>query len=128
MSTSDHRGRPLVAVTGIGLVTPLGFGVAESWAALIAGRSGIRRITRFPTEHLKTTIAGQVELPGEAALASPERVERMAGIAAAEAVGQAGIGGIVPPHERHLALGQRRVGQKPAGRCKRVPQREWGRQ
>ncbi len=89
----DHLGRPLVAVTGMGLVTPLGFDVAESWKGLLAGRSGIRRITRFPTGHLKTTIAGQVTLPGEEALASPERVERMAGMAAAEAVGQAGIGG-----------------------------------
>ncbi|WP_043338134.1 beta-ketoacyl-ACP synthase [Belnapia moabensis] len=88
----DHLGRPLVAVTGMGLVTPLGFGVAESWRALLAGRSGIRRITRFPTEHLKTRIAGQVTLPGEEAMASPERVERMAAMAAAEAVGQAGIG------------------------------------
>ena len=92
----DHLGRPIVAVTGMGLVTPLGTGREESWRGLLAGRSGIRRITRFPTEHLKTTIAGQVELPGEAALASPERVERMAGIAAAEAVGQAGIGGRFP--------------------------------
>ena len=88
----DHLGRPLVAVTGMGLVTPLGFGVAESWRGLLAGRSGIRRITRFPTEHLKTRIAGQVTLPGEETMASPERVERMAAIAAAEAVGQAGIG------------------------------------
>jgi 3-oxoacyl-[acyl-carrier-protein] synthase II len=92
----DHLGRPLVAVTGMGLVTPLGIGLEESWRGLLAGRSGIRRITRFPTEHLKTRIAGQVELPGEEAMASPERVERMAGIAAAEAVGQAGIGGRFP--------------------------------
>ncbi len=92
----DHLGRPIVAVTGMGLVTPLGIGREESWRGLLAGRSGIRRITRFPTEHLKTTIAGQVELPGEEALASPDRVERMAGIAAAEAVGQAGIGGRFP--------------------------------
>ncbi|CAA9253950.1 MAG: 3-oxoacyl-[acyl-carrier-protein] synthase, KASII [uncultured Craurococcus sp.] len=92
----DHLGRPLVAVTGMGLVTPLGFGREESWQGLLAGRSGIRRITRFPTGHLKTTIAGQVTLPGEEALASPERVERMAELAAAEAVEQAGIGGRFP--------------------------------
>ena len=68
--TRDHLGRPIVAVTGIGLVTPLGFGVAESWAGLLAGRSGISRITRFPTDHLRTAIAGQVVLPEEAG-ASP---------------------------------------------------------
>ena len=41
---------------------------------------------------------------------------------------QAGIGDIVSPHERHLALGQRRTGQKPADRGKRIPQREGDRQ
>ena len=79
--TRDHLGRHVVAVTGIGLVTPLGIGVAESWAGLLAGRSGIKRITRFPTDHLRTTIAGQVDLPEEAGgtpLTSPARVERMA--------------------------------------------------
>ncbi|MBY0330999.1 MAG: beta-ketoacyl-ACP synthase [Acetobacteraceae bacterium] len=96
-SARDHLGRPVVAVTGIGLVTPLGIGVAENWAALTAGRSGIRRITRFPTAHMKTTIAGQVDLPEEAGratpLSSPERVERMGTIAAEEALAAAGLGG-----------------------------------
>lgn len=92
---TDHLGRHVVAVTGIGLVTPLGIGVAESWAGLLAGRSGIRRITRFPTDHLRTTIAGQVDLPGEdgaRSYCSPERVERMAALAAEEAVAGAGLG------------------------------------
>ena len=96
-ATRDHLGRHVVAVTGIGLVTPLGFGVAETWAGLVAGRSGIRRISRFPTDHLKTTIAGQVDLPEDATrsepLACPARVERMGTIAAEEAVAQAGFAG-----------------------------------
>ena len=94
-NTRDHLGRHVVAVTGIGLVTPLGIGVAESWAGLLAGRSGIRRITRFPTEHLRTTIAGQVDLPEDAegtSLTSPARVERMGALAGAEAVADAGLG------------------------------------
>ena len=93
----DHLGRPLVAVTGVGLVTPLGIGVAESWGGLLAGRSGIRRIARFPVGHLKTTIAGGVDLPGddatgEAAPASV-RVERFAALAIEEAL--AGAGAVV---------------------------------
>jgi len=87
--------RPRVAVTGIGIVSPLGFGVAANWAALTAGRSGIRRISRFPVDHLRTTIAGCVDLPEDrpgAALPSPERVERMAVLAAEEALVSAGLG------------------------------------
>ena len=96
MTTRDHLGRPLVAVTGVGLVTPLGFGVAASWAGLLAGRSGIRRITRFPTDHMRTTIAGSVDFPDEdpaAPLTSPRRVERMGATAAEEALAMAGLGG-----------------------------------
>jgi 3-oxoacyl-[acyl-carrier-protein] synthase II len=92
----DHLGRPLVAVTGIGIVSPLGWGREETWAAIIAGRSGISRIRRFPTDKLRTTIAGTVELPEEAAggatVSSPERVERMAAAAVAEALAQAVLG------------------------------------
>lgn len=91
----DHCGRPLVAVTGIGAVTPLGFGVAESWSALLAGRSGLRRITRFPTEHLRTSIAGTVDLPDEAGrepFSTPVRVERIAAIAVQEALEMAALG------------------------------------
>jgi len=91
--TQDHRARPVVVVTGIGLVTPLGFGVGENWAALRAGRSGITRITRFPLDHLRTTIAGTVSLPNTdmAALTSAGRVERYAALAAEEALAQSGM-------------------------------------
>ena len=44
----DHRDRPVVAITGIGVVSSLGVGIDENWAALIAGRSGIKRITPLP--------------------------------------------------------------------------------
>ena len=57
----DRKGRPLVAVTGMGIVTSLGRGKEENWSKLVAGQSGIRHITRFPTEGLRTTIAGTVE-------------------------------------------------------------------
>ena len=49
-----------VAVTGVGLVTPLGIGNKETWDAVCAGRSGVRRVTKFdPAEH-KTQIAAEV--------------------------------------------------------------------
>ncbi len=92
----DSFGRPLVAVTGMGIVTSLGWGVADNWAALTAGKSGIRRIGRFPIDHLKTTIAGTVDLPEEKPgdyASSPERVERMARFAIEEAVATAALGG-----------------------------------
>ena len=59
--TTDHLGRPVVAVTGIGVVTSLGVGKADNWEALTSGRSGIHDITRFPTDHLNTRIAGTVD-------------------------------------------------------------------
>jgi 3-oxoacyl-[acyl-carrier-protein] synthase II len=49
-----------VVVTGLGLVTPLACGVEESWAALLAGKSGARAITRFKVDDLATKIACQV--------------------------------------------------------------------
>ena len=56
----DKLGRPIIAVTGIGVVTSLGVGKSENWAKLTGGVSGIKRISRFPTDGLRTTIAGAV--------------------------------------------------------------------
>ncbi|MEA2601900.1 MAG: 3-oxoacyl-[acyl-carrier-protein] synthase [Acidobacteriota bacterium] len=50
-----------VAVTGVGLVSPLGVGTAENWDALLAGRSGIGPITRFDTAEYPSRIAGEVK-------------------------------------------------------------------
>lgn len=49
-----------VVITGLGLVSPLACGVEESWSRLLAGQSGVRRITSFNTEDLATKIAGTV--------------------------------------------------------------------
>jgi 3-oxoacyl-[acyl-carrier-protein] synthase II len=53
--------RRRVVVTGLGMITPLGTDVERSWDGLKAGRSGIRRITRFDASDLPTQIAGEVE-------------------------------------------------------------------
>ncbi len=49
-----------VVITGFGLITPLGIGVDESWAALCSGKSGITEITRFDASDFETKIAGEV--------------------------------------------------------------------
>jgi hypothetical protein len=49
---TDHLGRPIIAVTGMGVITSLGQGLQDNWAALTSGTSGIHKITRFPTEGL----------------------------------------------------------------------------
>ena len=49
-----------VVVTGLGLVTPLGWGVEHSWKGIVEGRSGIGPITTFDTEGYGCTIAGEV--------------------------------------------------------------------
>ena len=50
-----------MVITGVGLVTPLGIGVKETWSALCAGVSGITEITRFDTTGFNTKIAGEVK-------------------------------------------------------------------
>lgn len=90
-SSKDKMGRPIVVVTGLGVVTSLGAGKIDNWAKLTAGESGIRAITRFPTDGLKTRIAGTIDYlppqPSAAALA-----ECFADLAAEEAIAESGIG------------------------------------
>ncbi|QBX38464.1 beta-ketoacyl-[acyl-carrier-protein] synthase II [Brevundimonas sp. S30B] len=49
-----------VVVTGLGLLTPLGWGVDHNWQAILDGRSGIGPITNFDTEGYACTIAGEI--------------------------------------------------------------------
>ena len=50
-----------VVITGVGLVTPLGIGVQETWQPLCAGKSGVEEITRFDTSKFQTKIAAEVK-------------------------------------------------------------------
>jgi 3-oxoacyl-[acyl-carrier-protein] synthase II len=49
-----------VVITGIGLVTALGTGTEVTWQGLLAGRSGVRRITRFDVSSLRTQLGAEV--------------------------------------------------------------------
>jgi 3-oxoacyl-[acyl-carrier-protein] synthase II len=84
----------LVAITGCGLITSLGQGKDESWSALTQGRSGIRRIARFPTDGLRTVIAGTVDFLKPSPYSAPDLTIAMAVAAGEEAVAEAGVADI----------------------------------
>jgi len=88
----DSKGRPVAAITGMGLVTSLGVGKSDNWRGIAGGHSGIRPITRFPTDGLKTTIAGTVEHFSVEPYSAFELSAAMAEAAAAEAISEARIG------------------------------------
>ena len=90
---TDHLGRPVVVVTGIGVITSLGVGKDENWKALTDGRSGIHAITRFPVDHLNTRIAGTVDFLDSSSAGATALTYELAERTAAEAIGQAGIAG-----------------------------------
>ena len=85
-----------VAVTGLGLITPLGLDVPSSWAALVAGQSGVGPITRFDASDLKTQIAAEVKGFQPEELLDPREARRLdrfaqfALVAAQQAVADAG--------------------------------------
>lgn len=70
---------PIVVVTGVGLVSPLGAGYAANATALREGRGGIRPITAFDTRGFPVHCAGEVPLPSlPAGAARPEALARLA--------------------------------------------------
>ena len=90
--TRDKLGRPVIAVTGIGVVTSLGVGKAANWSKLTGGVSGIRQISRFPTDGLRTTIAGTVNDVYRDNMSPADLSERVALLAGEEAIAEAAIG------------------------------------
>ena len=50
-----------VVVTGLGLITPVGIGVSESWANIVSGQSGIGKITKFDCSTYPSQVAGEVK-------------------------------------------------------------------
>jgi 3-oxoacyl-[acyl-carrier-protein] synthase II len=90
-------GQPRVVVTGMGVVTPLGLDVQTTWDAMIAGKSGVARITQFDPSRLTTTIAAEVkDFESSAVLDRKEqrrndRYVQLALVASREAMNQAGL-------------------------------------
>jgi len=72
-----EHGRRRVVVTGLGLITPLGIGVAPTWKALCEGQSGISRITRFDPTGYASQIAGEVKGFDPAAFIEKKEIKKM---------------------------------------------------
>ena len=89
MAKRDHLNRPIVVVTGTGVVSSLGKGKDENWTKLTGGQSGIHDINRFGTEGLKTTIAGTVDFMDVEPMSAPALSYALADAAVQEAVGEA---------------------------------------
>ncbi len=61
MTFKDHRGRPRIVVTGMGVICPVGQTTEDAWRAVLAGESGIGPITLFDASGLDVRIAGEVK-------------------------------------------------------------------
>ncbi len=68
--------RRRVVVTGLGIVSPVGIGIPEAWGNIVAGKSGITRITRFDPGTFPTQIAGEVKGFEVAKWLSPKEARR----------------------------------------------------
>jgi 3-oxoacyl-[acyl-carrier-protein] synthase II len=69
--------RRRVVVTGLGVISPVGNTVAEAWASVLAGKSGITRVSRFDASRLSSQIAGEVKDFDVSKYLSPKEARRM---------------------------------------------------
>jgi len=69
--------RQRVVITGLGILCPVGIGHRDVWENLLAGRSGIARITHFDPSPFPVHIAGEIKEFNPASLGSPREVRRM---------------------------------------------------
>ena len=112
MSSTEKR---RIAVTGIGLVTPVGNTTAETWSGLLAGKSGAGQIENFDASGFSTTIGAEVKgfdpaesVPDPKLLKFASRSHGFALAAASEALADAGI---APAAREFSPMG-------PRGRCR----------
>ncbi|MDE5879544.1 MAG: beta-ketoacyl-[acyl-carrier-protein] synthase family protein, partial [Desulfovibrio sp.] len=99
-----------IVITGMGAVTPLGIGVADYWAALIGGRSGVGPLTRFDATQLPVQIAAEVRDFPEGVLPrgvarNAARFMRYAFVAGMEALAQSGLDIARAPERVGLTMG-----------------------
>lgn len=100
-----------VVVTGLGLVTPVGIGTEPTWTALLDGRSGITRITRFDSTGYSAQIAGEVADFDPTAYITPRDIKKMdrfiqfAVAAARMAADDAGIEPLIDPDRVGVLIG-----------------------
>jgi len=127
--------RRRVVVTGLGLISPVGNSVAEGWANLVAGKSGIAAVTKFDASNLACRFAGEVKgfnvedyIPGKEArhmdtfihygMAASIQAVRDAGLPTGDALSEeqaerigvlvgSGIGGLPMIEETHKELTER---------------------
>ena len=102
--------RSRVVITGLGAVTALGSSVKSLWEGLLAGRSGIRRITHFDASNLPCQIAGEIPdfdpqdfMDRKDARRIPRCVQ-IAVASAVQAVNDAGLPDTMPEPERSSGL------------------------
>jgi 3-oxoacyl-[acyl-carrier-protein] synthase II len=108
---NDTRTDPVV-ITGLGVLCPVGIGVAPVWEALLAGRSGVARITHFDPSPYGVQIAGEVKGFDPSTIGDQKEVRRMdrctqLSIAAArQAMEDAGLEhGSLDPASAGIAIG-----------------------
>ncbi|MGH8675446.1 MAG: beta-ketoacyl synthase N-terminal-like domain-containing protein, partial [Burkholderiales bacterium] len=69
--------RRRVVVTGLGIISPVGNTVQQAWSNILAGKSGIGRVTRFDASRLASRIAGEVKAFDASQYLSPKEARRM---------------------------------------------------
>ena len=109
-----------IVVTGMGLITSLGTGVARSWDCMLRGESGVRRITRFDVSTMEVKIASEVvplpRVPEDETAPELGIHSRFALVAGREAWSDAGLADArVPPERVGVYLGSGKGIVEPQG-------------
>ena len=108
-----------VAVTGVGLVTALGVGTEETWAGLVAGRSGVGTISAYDPSSLHTQLAAEIggfdatQFADRRALRTMTRNDQLAVAAATVAMRDAGLEKFEDGHHAGLFVGSSKEASDP---------------